>query len=177
MIASLTWPCTCLLVGRWSGTRLRPMVITMSDVMYGLHRDILYHHLVELVLFSAARNSELCLKLNYWTLCFQICVELCLSNSNLVCNIIYVETLLHKNWNVVISGPAFVWAMFALPILEAKWFLLGFYPRDCRYEPSEVRVKPHLPLRWWLAHLSRFCRAVLPQLQSFKTRIKEQNQS
>ena len=50
--------------------------------------------------------------------------------------------------------------MFALPILEAKWFLSGFYPRDCRYESSEVRVKPHLPLRWWLAHLSRFCRPV-----------------
>ena len=109
-------------------------------------------------------------QLNCWTLCFRICVELCLSNSNLVCNIIYVETLLHKNWNVVISGPAFVWAMFALPILEAKWFLLGFYPRDCRYEPSEVRVKPHLPLRWWLAHLSRFCRAVLPQLQTYRGR-------
>ena len=44
--------------------------------------------------------------------------------------------------------------------------LSGFYPRDCRYEPSEVRVKPHLPLRWWLAHLSWFCRAVLPQLAS-----------
>ena len=27
------------------------MVITMSDVMYGLHRDNMYHRLVELVLF------------------------------------------------------------------------------------------------------------------------------
>ena len=61
-----------------------------------------------------------------------------------------------------ISGPAFVWTMFALSILEVMWFLSGFYPRDCRDEPSEVRVKPHLPLRWWLAHLNWFCRAVLP---------------
>ena len=59
MIASLTWPCTCLLVGRWSGTRLRPMVITMSDVMYGLHRDILYRRLVELVLVPLQLNFEL----------------------------------------------------------------------------------------------------------------------
>ena len=51
--------------------------------------------------------------------------------------------------------------------------LLGFYPRDCRYEPSEVRVKPHLPLRWWLAHLSWFCRAVLPQLASEQQSIPE----
>ena len=27
------------------------MVITMSDVMYGFHRDILYRRLVELILF------------------------------------------------------------------------------------------------------------------------------
>jgi len=67
-------------------------------------------------------------------------------NSNSVCNNNSVKTLLcKKRCNVVISGPAFVWAVFALPILEAKWFLSGFYPRDCRYEPSEVRVKPHLP--------------------------------
>ena len=57
MIASLTWPCT--LPPSWSvGTQLRPMVITMSDVMYGLHRDILYRRLVELVFFPLQLNSE-----------------------------------------------------------------------------------------------------------------------
>jgi len=57
-IASLTWPCTYLLVGRWSGIRLRPTMTMPSDVMYELHHDILYRRL-ELALFSAAVDSEL----------------------------------------------------------------------------------------------------------------------
>ena len=98
---------------------------------------------------------------------FQNLLNYLLCSLNSVCNIFRYTTLLCKIWcNIVISGPAFVWTMFALSILEVMWFLSGFYPRDCRYEPSEVRVKPHLPLRWWLAHLSRFCRVVLPQLAS-----------
>ena len=41
------------------------MAITMSDVMYGLHRDILYRRLVELILFPLQET------LNYvssWTI-------------------------------------------------------------------------------------------------------------
>jgi len=44
-----------LLVGRWSGIRLRPTMAMPSDVMYGLHHDIMYRRL-ELVYF---RCSEL----------------------------------------------------------------------------------------------------------------------
>jgi len=94
---------------------------------------------------------------------FQNLLNYLLCSLNSVCNIFWYTTLLYKKWcNIVISGPAFVWTMFALSILEVMWFLSGFYPRDCRDEPSEVRVKPHLPLRWWLAHLNWFWRAVLP---------------
>ena len=178
------------LVGRWSGIRPRPTMIMPSDVMYRLHHDIMHRRLVEVVLFFHCKSEfwiTLCLNFKCfaetptWLVIFRLCLSsaakpnsdvladfqnllnyfLCTLNS--VCNIFQYTSLLCKKWcNVVISGPAFVWAMFALPILEAKWFLSGFYPRDCRYESSEVRVKPHLPLRWWLAHLSRFCRAVLP---------------
>ena len=51
-IASLTWPCTVPPVGRWSGIRLRPTMKMPSDVMYGLHHDILYRRL-ELAFISA----------------------------------------------------------------------------------------------------------------------------
>ena len=43
----------CLLVGRWSGIRRRPAMAMPSDVMYGLHHDIVYRRL-ELVLFRCS---------------------------------------------------------------------------------------------------------------------------
>jgi hypothetical protein len=137
MIASLTWPCT--LPPGWSVEW--DTTPADGDNNEWCHVRASSWHPVSS--FSWTRFIFRCKKtLNYvssWT------VELCFSNSNLVCNIIYVETLLCKKWCiVVISGPAFVWAMFALPILETKWFSSGLYLRDCRYEPSEVRVKPHL---------------------------------
>ena len=57
-IASLTWPCT--LPPGWSveWDTTRPTMIMPSDVMYGLHHDILYRRL-ELTLFSATVDSEL----------------------------------------------------------------------------------------------------------------------
>ena len=60
-VASLTWPCTLPpLVGHWSVIRLRSTMTVPSDVMYGLHHDIMDRRL-ELVLFFAAANSELLL--------------------------------------------------------------------------------------------------------------------
>ena len=58
-VASLTWPCTFTpwLVGGM-GYDYRLTMAVPSDVMYGLHHDIVYRRL-ELVLFSAAVNSEL----------------------------------------------------------------------------------------------------------------------
>ena len=44
MAASLIW-LFFLLVGRWNGIQPRSMMITTSDVMYGLHRDTVYHRL------------------------------------------------------------------------------------------------------------------------------------
>ena len=57
-IASLTWPCTYLLVGRWSRIRLWPTMAMPSDVMYGLHHDILYRRL-ELASLPLQLNSDL----------------------------------------------------------------------------------------------------------------------
>jgi hypothetical protein len=44
MVASLTWPCTLRPGCRWNGMRSRPVIITLTDVMHGVHHDILYRH-------------------------------------------------------------------------------------------------------------------------------------
>ena len=189
MVASLTWPYT--LPPSWSVEWDTTPANDDNNVWCHVRALswCLYRRLELSFIFRCKSElwTTLCLKFKYfaesqiWFIIFPLCSSsaakpnsvvladfqnllnylLCYLNS--VCNIFRYTTLLCKKWcNIVISGPAFVWTMFALSILKVMWFLSGFYPRDCRDEPSEVRVKPHLPLRWWLAHLNWFCRAVLP---------------
>ena len=134
MIASLTWPRT--LPPGWS-VEWDPTSGNDDNAEWCHIRASSWH------LVSSIRTrfiSAAIWTLNQFTV-FELEVPLCFQTRFVI---ISVKTLWCKNlWIVVISGPAFVWAIFALPILEVKWFLSGLYPRDCRGLPVEVRVKPN----------------------------------
>ena len=169
-IASLTWPCTVPLVGRWNGIRLRPMMTVPSDVMYGHHRDIMHRRLVEVVLFFRCKSEfwiTLCLNFKCfaetrtWLVIFRLCLSsaakpnsdvladfqnllnyfLCTLNS--VCNIFQYTSLLCKKWcNVVISGPVFVW----LCLFCRSRMLRGFYRDFTRGTADMSRLRCELNL-------------------------------
>ena len=55
MVASLTWSCA---VSRWNRMHPRPVMIALSDVMYMLYHDIMYHRLELSFIFATLLISE-----------------------------------------------------------------------------------------------------------------------